>query len=330
MADHPFHVPPEWAPQSALWVGWPRFAHDWLEGLEAAREEAANFIHNASRFVSVKVAVGDDHSLQDALKRGLDEGAELYPVPMGDVWLRDTGPVVSGPLAHAFRFNGWGGKYGTREDQYTAGAISAMEGLHTRAHDFILEGGSIEVDGEGRLLTTRECLLNANRNKDWTEETAERHLKDALGVREVIWLDRGLVNDHTDGHVDNIARFIAPGHMLCQRTSGDDDPQAQRLFEVESMLRKSELTVSTIPSPGRVMDKDGEAVPASHLNFVITNGAVIMPVYDDQNAEKAASTLNDLMPDHEIVPLRADHLLKGGGGAFHCMSCHVPALEVEP
>lgn len=324
----PFLVPPEWAPQSALWVGWPRFAHDWLEGLEEARESTASFIRAASRFVPVKVAVGDATSMEAAFRHGLDEVADLYPIAMSDVWLRDTGPVFGlhpqGLEARAFRFNGWGGKYGTPDDQYTAGVIAGHEGAFTRAHGFILEGGSVEVDGTGRLITTRECLLNPNRNEGWSEAEAEAALKDAFGIEEVIWLERGLLADHTDGHVDNIARFIGPGHVLCQTASGADDPHAERLSEIETALRATSLQVSTIPSPGRVVDEDGDIVPASHLNFVLTNGAVILPVFDEENAAAAAKALAALLPDHDIVPLRADPILKGGGGAFHCMSCHVP------
>lgn len=271
--------------------------------------------------------------MQDAQKRGLDEVADLIPVPATDVWLRDTGPIIGlddGRLsAQAFLFNGWGGRFGAADDRYTAGAIAALEGAFVTSHDIILEGGSIEVDGEGRLLTTEDCLLNPNRNGGWSRQEATRHLKDALGIDEVMWLEKGLLNDHTDGHVDNIARFIGPGHVVCQTASGEDDPHAQRLSDIETTLLSYDLQVSTIPSPGRVVNRNGDVVPASHCNFIITNGAVIMPAYDERHAEAAASALEGLFPDREIVPLRADHILKGGGGAFHCMSCHIPALEDE-
>ncbi|RFB05309.1 agmatine deiminase family protein [Parvularcula marina] len=333
MTDISFSLVPEWAPQSALWIGWPRLAHDWPEGLVTAREEAANLIRNASRFVPVKVSIGGPRSMADALKRELDEVADLYPVSATDVWLRDTGPIVGfdeGTLsAQAFRFNGWGGRFGAADDRYTAGAIAAIEGAYVTSHDFILEGGSIEIDGEGRLLTTKDCLLNPNRNGGWEKREAERTLRDTFGVDEILWLDRGLVNDHTDGHIDNIARFIGPGHVVCQRASDEDDPHRERLEEIERALRTFSLEVSTIPSPGRVTNKEGDVVPASHCNFIITNGAVLLPTYDEANGAAAAEELDALFPDREIVPLRADHILKGGGGSFHCMSCQIPAFEED-
>lgn len=334
MTDNTFFLPPEWGPQQSLWIGWPRLADDWPEGLVAAREEAANLIRTASRFVPVKVAVGGPRSMADALKRGLDEVADLIPISATDVWLRDTGPITGfedGALsARAFLFNGWGGRFGAADDRYTAGAIAAMEGAFVTSHDFILEGGSIEVDGEGRLLTTEDCLLNPNRNGGWTRAEAVEHLRDALGVDEIFWLKRGLVNDHTDGHIDNIARFIGPGHVLCQTPSGEDDPHAERLFEIETALRAHELKVSTIPAPGRVLNKNGDVVPASHCNFIITNGAVLLPVYDEVNGPAATGALAEFFPGREIVPLRADHILKGGGGSFHCMSQQIPAFEDDP
>lgn len=330
MANSFFFLPPEWAPHQALWIGWPRLDADWTEGLEAARDEAAKLIEHTSRFVPVRIAIGDPAALSDALARGLDEVADLIPLPMQDVWLRDTGPLTgfeNGQLAaRAFRFNGWGERFPPGDDRYTAGALAAMESAFVTAQDFILEGGSIEVDGEGRLMTTEECLLNPNRHGGWTRQIAEAHLKDALNVTEVIWIKRGLLQDHTDGHIDNAARFIGPGHVLCQTASGADDPHAERLLDIKTTLSQYDVRVSTLPSPGRVLDRDGDVVPASHLNFIITNGAVILPVYDDLYGKAAAAALAQLMPDHEIVPLRADHLLKGGGGAFHCMSCHIPEI----
>ncbi|MEZ5953299.1 MAG: agmatine deiminase family protein [Hyphomonas sp.] len=318
---------PEWAPHSALWCGWPRLVEEWGGSLAGPRDQIAGFIRAAAQHVPVKVAAGSDEA-RDTAVAAVGDVAEIVEVPTGDIWLRDTGPIVTGQgttrVAQAFRFNGWGGKYLMPGDTETANAIAAREGLAAEQHQLILEGGAIDVDGEGRLLTTRQCLLNPNRNPDLTGDEIEARIKSALGIDEMIWLGDGLANDHTDGHVDNIARFIAPGHALCQHPSGNDDPNAQVLMDIEDTLRRAGLQVTTIPSPGLVRDADGEPVPASHMNFTITNGAVLVPVYEDHFSLVALAELRVLFPGRTVIGLPAGHIL-AGGGSFHCMTREIPA-----
>ena len=214
-----------------------------------------------------------------------------------------------------------------RGDDQTAESIAAYEGIPSHAHDFILEGGAVELDGAGRLLTTRECMLNSNRN-DWNERQAETALKGAFGVSEIIWLERGLEGDYTDGHIDNIARFIGPGQVLCQQTSGDDDPHAGRLGEIEAALRSAGLDVYTLPSPGRIIGADGEALPANHLNFTITNDALLMPAYEGHYSAHAMMTLAELFVRRDVIALPSVHILQGGG-SFHCMTREIPATGTE-
>ena len=211
-----------------------------------------------------------------------------------------------------------------RSDADTAAALALHEGLGAHVHDFVLEGGGIDVDGEGRLLTTRQCLLNPNRNPKLNADQIEGHLRAALGVEEIIWLGDGLANDHTDGHVDNIARFIGPGHVLCQHPADEDDPNTDVLREIERTLAAAGLMVSTIPSPGRVHFGDGVPVPASHMNFTITNGAVLVPVYEDRFSAVALAELKALFPAREVIGLSARGIL-AGGGSFHCMTREIPA-----
>ena len=321
------HLLPEWAPHAALWVGWPRLPEEWGEHFHGARAEIAVFIREAARFVPVRVAIGSTEALVSA-REALDDVAELVELPTGDIWLRDTGPIVTGTgvsrEAQRFQFNGWGGKYLMQGDTETALALARHEGMRAVQHDFVLEGGAIDADGEGRLLTTRQCLLNANRNPDLTPIEIETRVKDALGLTQVVWLGDGLLNDHTDGHVDNIARFIAPGHALCMHPSGDDDPNTDTLIAIERDLTEAGLQVSTLPSPGLILGDEGEPVPASHMNFTITNGAVLMPVYEDRYSEVALAELRALFPRREIIGLPARHIL-GGGGSFHCMTREIPA-----
>ncbi|MCA8900359.1 MAG: agmatine deiminase family protein [Hyphomonas sp.] len=318
---------PEWVPHAALWCGWPRLAEEWGGSLDGPREHVAAFIRAAAAHVPVKVAAGSDEALASAAA-AVGDVASVVELPTGDIWLRDTGPIVTGQgaarVAQVFRFNGWGGKYLMPGDTETGNAIAAQEGLAAEQHRLILEGGAIDVDGEGRMLTTRQCLLNPNRNPDLSAEEIEARICRALGITQMIWLGDGLLNDHTDGHVDNIARFIGPGHALCQSPSGEDDPNTDVLLEIERTLREAGLNVTTIPSPGLIRDDAGEPVPASHMNFTITNGAVLVPVYEDHYSLVALAEMRALFPGRKVIGLPARHILDGGG-SFHCMTREIPA-----
>lgn len=324
-------VPPELAPQTALWVGWPHLREEWGEAFEKARSEIAAFIAQAARFQLVRVACGSAEARQSAGEelKNTSGQIDLVSVPTGDIWLRDTGPIIAEqdqkPLALTFEFNGWGGKYVMPGDTETAVAIAAEEKLAMESHGFVLEGGAVEVDGAGRLLTTRQCLLNPNRNPGWVEADAEAALRSAFGVEDIFWLDQGLVGDHTDGHIDNLARFVGPGHVLCQTPSGTDDPQADILLAAEAALRDAGLRVSTLPSPGLIHDSNGEPMPASHMNYVIINGAVLLPAYEPLNSAKAAAVLAELFPNREIVSCAARAILQGGG-SLHCMTREMPHI----
>ncbi|MCF6329165.1 MAG: agmatine deiminase family protein [Henriciella sp.] len=319
-------VPPEWAEQAVLWVGWPHLREEWGAAFEGARAEIAGFIQAARAFVPVHVACGSPEAKRSAFAA---TGSHVFhsEVPSGDIWLRDTGPVIAEvdgqPGALIFAFNGWGGKYVMSGDTETAAAIAAQMRIPVHRHDFVLEGGAVELDGAGRLLTTRQCVLNPNRNPDWDEASAEAALKAAFGVVEVIWLERGLANDHTDGHIDNIARFVAPGHVLCQHASGEDDPNADLYGEIEERLRVAGLQVSTLPSPGLT----GDAMPASHLNFTLTNGVLLMPAYEGRFSAEAMMVLAELFPRREVIALPARNILSGGG-SFHCMTREIPRFPI--
>lgn len=336
MSENRFFFPPEWVAHKAVWVGWPHLRGEWGEAFESARREIAVFVRALSRVSAVRIACGSREAYGSAWFAFEAEIAEkrvtLHTLPAGDIWVRDTGPVIgrsgAGAIAALFQFNGWGGKYLMTGDTMTAGAIASVESLPRLRHDFILEGGAIELDGEGRLLTTRQCLLNPNRNAEWTQARAEIALQAAFAIDQVIWLGDGLSNDHTDGHVDNLARFIGPGRVVCQSPSGPDDPNAVQLKQIESLLRAEGLDVLTVPSPGRIVDRNGDSVPASHMNFLISNGQVFLPIYEESYGVQAITALETLLPDHKVVGLPARNILSGGG-AFHCMTQQVPAFE-EP
>ncbi|HEY2736080.1 MAG TPA: agmatine deiminase family protein, partial [Polyangiales bacterium] len=187
----------------------------------------------------------------------------------------------------------------------------------------------VEVDGAGTCLTTRSCLLHPNRDPHPNERLSEARLRDAFGLRQVIWLDRGLANDHTDGHIDNIARFVAKGVVVCMRAQDDDDPNRDELSAIEARLRASRdadgeaLRVVTIPSPGRVVAADGGIAPASYMNFYIGNTLVLMPTFSTRWDEPAREALQALFPDRRVIGCSARALLEGGG-TFHCMTQQEP------
>lgn len=337
MSEQLTFIPPEWAPQAAIWVGWPHLRGEWGDAFEGARTEIAGFVRALCRVTPVRIACGSREaygsawfSLEGEIARDL---VSLHTLPAGDIWLRDTGPIFAqkaGRLrALDFQFNGWGGKFVMTGDTMTAGGITSVEKVERKQHAFVLEGGAIDLDGAGRLLTTRQCVLSPNRNAEWTEELAEYALKQSLSVDQVIWLGDGLQNDHTDGHVDNIARFIGPGRVVCQSPSGPDDPNQETLGAIRADLRRAGLEIVEIPSPGKIVDETGTARPASHMNFVISNSHVLVPIYEDTHAPQAIAALESALPEYKIIGLPARNILSGGG-AFHCMTQQVPALLEDP
>jgi agmatine deiminase len=332
-------VPAEWAPHSATWLGFPSHAELWEEDLEAAQAEVAGLARALAGPGGERVrllVMGDDAEASAQRRLGGVHGVEIVRAQFGDIWLRDTGPIFlqdGGRAAAAgFRFNGWGGKYVLEGDDTVGSQIAAAAGKPLRSYPFVLEGGAIDQDGLGTVLTTRQCLLNENRN-GWTEAQAEAALAEALGVRKLLWLGDGLQNDHTDGHVDNLARFVAPGVVACPVAFGRDDPNAAVYDTVAHTLssmtdsRGSPLQVTRIPSPGRI-EEEGEPVPASHMNFVIANQAVICPIYAEQAGAYAIDALKALFPERQVIGLPSRAILTGGG-SFHCITQHEPAPPLQ-
>ena len=318
-------VPPpaEWTRHAAVWIGFPSHPELWLDDLAPAREEVAAFaraVHADGRGERVLLVCADGEAATAAAT--LAPFAETVVEPFGDIWLRDTGPIVlTRRGARVFRFNGWGGKYELPGDDGIGRRLAASRGLDARVCDWVLEGGAIDGDGTGVVLTTEQCLLNPNRNPGLTRDEVEARLHEDLGFTRVVWLGEGLLNDHTDGHVDNLARFVALGCVAIPEAT-ENDPNWQVYQHARRDLLAAGLDVVTIPSPGRVL-RDEEVVPASYMNFYIGNAAVVVPLYGADNDAAAVESIGALFPDRRTVGLRADHILTGGG-SFHCISQQIP------
>ncbi|MEL7481154.1 MAG: agmatine deiminase family protein [Pseudomonadota bacterium] len=325
-------VLPEWVPQACLWVGWPSDRDLWEDDLAGAQREVAGLVNAISDRLPVRLVASTVEAAETAKNQCFGH-VTVRILPMGDIWLRDTGPIYAvhnhQPVGLTFAFNGWGGKYDLPGDRETASAMLGVDRFAAKPHSFVLEGGAVDQDGTGTLLTTRQCLLNPNRNPAWTEADGEAALKSAFGATRIIWLTEGLAGDHTDGHIDNIARFVAPGRVVCQQPTGRDDPNADVYLAIEAGLRDTGLSVITIPSPGRIESADGVAA-ASHLNFVFANGRLIVPVYDEAIGARAVAALQASLPQFEVIGQPSNAILTGGG-SFHCISQQIPAdlFDVE-
>ena len=325
-------VPAEWAPHRAMWLGFPSHEELWREDLRQAQQEVAALARALAGpgGERVRLMTGGEAGEADARALlGEAAGVEIVPGRFGDIWLRDTGPIFvkqdGADLAQGFRFNGWGGKYVYAHDNEVAGQIADASGVALNANDFILEGGAVDHDGAGSVLTTGQCVLNPNRNAGWTQADAEAAFARAFGATRTIWLGEGLANDHTDGHVDNLARFVAPGVAVCPVAYGRGDVNADAYDDAARRLAEAGLKVVRVPSPGWIESAEGGPAPASHMNFIIANGAVVMPTYKPgQAAELAAQALQSVFPGRKVISLPSNAILTGGG-SFHCITQQEPA-----
>ena len=323
-------MPPEWAPQDWLWIGFPHDADEWPGYLPRAQEQIAAFASAvAGSGQEVRLVVRDERN--EARARAL-AGARviLERRAYGDVWLRDTGPLVvadgaGNRVARRFGFNGWGGKYLMEGDQTIGAELAADAGLAVEYRDWVLEGGAVDGDGTGLAVTTEQCLLNPNRNPHLTRAEIEARLARDLGFDRVLWLGDGLINDHTDGHVDNLARFVALNTLALPMATGPDDPNAAIYADARARAGDFGVAIRDVPSPGRIMTGD-HVEPASYMNFTVTSRLVVVPTFGSPHDADGVSAVAALFPDRDTIGLPGDAVLAGGGG-FHCASQQLPAAQ---
>jgi agmatine deiminase len=339
-----YSMPAEWAPHRATWLSWPHNLETWPTDLDQVREVWIQMISTLSPHERVYVLVNDKLSERDVTarlksSRTVIENVTLLQIPTVDVWMRDYGPTfvtresLEEPLAfNDWIFNGWGEKYKSYEDDdHVAREIAAFLKVPCFEHRIVLEGGSIEVNGSGICLTTEQCLLNKNRNPQLSQPQIEQYLKDSLGIDRVIWLGEGIVGDDTDGHIDDIARFVDPTTVVCIVESNSKDENYHLLQENFERLNDAKnsngetLSIVTLPCPSPVY-YEGARLPASYANFYIANEVVLVPVFDDPNDTKAIGILQDLFLHRKVIGLRCNEVV-AGLGAIHCVTQQEPAVN---
>jgi agmatine deiminase len=352
-----FRMPAEWEPHAGCYLVWPQRPDNWRNGgkpAQAAWVRLACAVAEAEP-VTVLASAGQ---WRNARAR-LPERIRVVEVTTDDAWVRDSGPTfviddVGGRRAVDWAFNAWGGLRGGLyfpwdSDDILGQKIAELEGADCYQPPIVMEGGSFDVDGEGTLLTTEECLLNPNRNPELSREQLEEYLGSHLGVDRVIWLPRGVYLDETDGHVDNFARFVAPGVVVLTWTDDPDDPQYARSVEALKILQSvtdargrslevvalhqpGPLTVSEDEAagvdavPGSQPRRPGDRLAGSYVNCLLANGIVVVPVFDDPHDEAALATYRRLLPDRRVVPVPGREILLGGGNV-HCVTQQVPAVR---
>ena len=329
-------LPAEWAPQRAVWFTWPQNAATWTPVWDEARATYEVVIGQALRFQDVNLLVSTP-ALKAELEQRLAPAGKPYTLSIlvcatNDSWIRDYGAqtvhvtAADGtvtPAMVSFGFNSWGGKYPPWDaDNAVPDFMAAHRGYTRFDVPLILEGGSIDVNGEGLLLTTESCLLNPNRNPSYSRKQIEETLDQALGARHVLWLEAGIDGDDTDGHIDDIARFTDARTIVCAVEADPQDENHGVLRRNAERLRayaaRFDLRVIEVPMPARQV-RAGLRTPATYMNFLILNGAVLLPVFEDPRDAETIALFRDLFPGREIVPVDCRALVFGQG-AIHCSS----------
>jgi agmatine deiminase len=346
-----YRMPGEFEPHDGCWMIWPERPDNWRLGAGPAQAAFAAVAEAIAVSEPVTMAVSDAQF--ERCRASLSAAVRVVEIPSDDAWARDTGPtfVVDGAGGRRgvdWRFNAWGGIYSPWDrDERLAAEVLEIEAAGRYRAPLVLEGGSVHVDGEGTVLTTEECLLNPNRNPNLSRRQIERALCDYLGAEKVVWLGRGVPDDETDGHVDNLACFARPGIVLLTWSEDESDPQqaisrdALARLEAATDARGRSFEVVRLPSPGplRIEPEEaagvelregvlerraGDRLAASYANFYLANSRVVMPLLDGRHDEQAAEILRGCFPDRELVGVPSREILLGGGN-IHCITQQVPA-----
>ena len=340
-----YRMPAEWHRHSATWLTWPKDPETWPGRVSQVEEIFVQMMAALAPNERVNLLVDDGETEQNVRQRCAFSGSEnirFYRIQTVDSWIRDYGPNFllndRGELAYNdWLFNAWGNKYEElKKDNSIPARLESLLNIPRFEPGIVMEGGSIEVNGAGCLLTTEQCLLNPNRNPRLDRAEIEQYLKDYLGVQKVVWLGDGIVGDDTDGHIDDIARFVSPTTIVC---AVEDDPADANYKLLQDNLERlrymtdaqgQAFEILTLPMPGTISGKssitrDLERLPASYANFYIANGVVLAPVFGHANDARALETIRRVFPNRRVVGINCEPLV-WGMGTIHCVTQQQPGL----
>ncbi len=339
-------LPAEWEPVEAVLMAWPHGGTDWAYMLDDVRSCYARIIEVIAGYAKV-ILVGPEAPGEEYMPKGtLRANVKFVEVPTNDTWTRDYGPLVTVDengdfIINDFKFNGWGLKFASDRDNLVTlhlAALGLFNGVRTNRLGFVLEGGSIESDGQGTLLTTEECLMSPNRNGDMNREQIEEYLRRAFGLEHVLWLSEGaLEGDDTDGHIDTLVRLAPPGDVIFYTGCHDTEDSHYECLQAMKKQLEELRTASgqayhlvELPLPDAVYDPDdGTRLPATYANFLIVNGAVLLPVYGQPMKDLMAQmAIKAAMPDYEVIPIDCNALIRQHG-SLHCATMQLPLNSVN-
>ncbi len=343
-----YFMPPEWAPHEATWLTWPKDPVTWPHRVEQAREAFACMIEALTPHEKVNLLV-DDQENEKSVRKFLKKknifwnNLFFHPIPTSDSWIRDYGPIfVRGKddiVILDFIFNAWGNKYESLKEDDTipqkivkAQHAAPLQNIPVIEPGIVLEGGSIDVNGRGSLLTTEQCLLNKNRNSHLSQKEIEEYLYKYLGTKNILWLGEGIEGDDTDGHIDDITRFVSENTIV---TVIEEDPKDANFKPLQENLEKlrsmkdqegKAFKIVCLPMPGRLDRDDGEGrLPASYANFYIANNVLLVPIYQDKNDKVALEILQKLFPSRKVISIVCNDLIYGMG-TIHCLTQQQPKV----
>jgi agmatine deiminase len=328
-------MPAEWEAHEQTIMSWPTLREIWGDTFDQAKAEYAETARAIRRFEPVLMVVnpGDE---RDAAKR-CGPGIDVVSIPIDDSWMRDSGPIITRDaqgrrIGVRFRFNAYGDRFLHAQDAFVGVHVLEHMKIDLQQSELVLEGGSISVDGAGTLVTTEQCLLNANRNPGWTREEIERELCRQLGVQTIIWLRWGRTEDlHTDGHVDLVCMFIRPSVVIAQGCDDSRNPNHERLQANLRILRSAtdasgnQLQVVELPLLP-LAEAGGQTVMVSNANFYFVNGGLIVPVAGGPDDDAVLDLFRRTFPEREIVSVPSRAIARGGGGT-HCITQQIPAVK---
>jgi len=338
-----YRWPAEWETQQAVWLAWPHDASLWPIDLDPVWETIADLVVELAAVQRVDLLVQNRDVIlraerfikESRRRRNVAAGQVVFhSIATDDSWLRDIGPIFINregqQAAVGWNFNGWGKFVPFDTDAKVGGAVAESLGIELFRPNVVLEGGAIDTNGRGLVITTEQCLLNPNRNPGLGKADYEKLLSDYLSAEQVVWLGEGLHNDHTDGHVDVVTRFTSPNSVVTLMTNDRNDPSFPALDENRRRLKAVRiddlpLRIVELPLPDPLMF-EGQRLAAGYANFVIANGLIVVPTYGCDADAAAMKIIGEQFPDRRVVGLSAIELLKGGG-AFHCLSQQQPALD---